>query len=230
MTIENILSSMWNKESKYTTVLVALWPILPKMLGIAARDARQKKVNNDIPCELMEVIFAPMVVPGNSELEVAYTDGRVPLCFPRLAAWIADHLENVKLHGIQQNQCAVCEVRPKELGSHSRLLQLNEIIENRKICSTNWLRMASKLRKKEQVAVSHYFRVSFVDFRMFRNPICPTRYFPGSVTGNIRNTPYEIDTRISKEVQAAANISYYLEEFSCLSWLFRAEQRVQSDL
>ena len=35
-------------------------------------------------------------------------------------AWIADHLENVRLHGIQQNQCAVCEVRPEELGSHLR--------------------------------------------------------------------------------------------------------------
>ena len=35
-------------------------------------------------------------------------------------AWIADHLENVTLHGIQQNQCAVCEVRPEELGSHLR--------------------------------------------------------------------------------------------------------------
>jgi len=32
----------------------------------------------------------------------------------------ADHLENVTLHGIQQNQCTVCKVRPKPLGSYLR--------------------------------------------------------------------------------------------------------------
>ena len=38
--------------------------------------------------------------------------------FSSLAAWITDHLENVTLHGIQQNQCAVCEVWPQALVSH----------------------------------------------------------------------------------------------------------------
>ena len=56
------------------------------------------------------------------------------------------------------------------------------------------------------------------------------RYSPCCVPGNIRNTPYEIDNRISKEVQAATNIRCRLEELSCLSRVFPAEQRVQSDL
>ena len=90
------------------------------MLGVAARDARQRQVNNEIIGELMEAIFAPMAALGNSGIEVECADGKARLCFPRLAAWIADHLENVTLHGIQQNQCAVCEVRPEELGSHLR--------------------------------------------------------------------------------------------------------------
>ena len=68
----------------------------------------------------MEAIFAPMVALGISGLEVECTDRKVRLCFPRLVAWMADHLENVTLHGIQQNQCAVCEVRPEELGFHLR--------------------------------------------------------------------------------------------------------------
>jgi hypothetical protein len=89
------------------------------MLGIATRDARQRQINNEILCDLMEAIFAPMVALGNSGIEVECADGKVRLCFLRLAAWIADHLENVMLHGIQQNQCAVCEVRPEQLGSHS---------------------------------------------------------------------------------------------------------------
>ena len=120
MTIGNILSSMWNKESKHATVLLGLLPVPPKMLGLAARDVQQKKVNNEILCELMEAIFAPMAALGKSGLEVECADGKVRLFLPRLAAWIADHLENVTLHGIQQNECTVCEIRPEELGSHLR--------------------------------------------------------------------------------------------------------------
>ena len=42
--------------------------------------------------------------------------------FPHLAAWIADYMEKVTLHGIQQKQCAVREMRPDLLGSYFRLL------------------------------------------------------------------------------------------------------------
>ena len=56
------------------------------------------------------------------------------------------------------------------------------------------------------------------------------KYSPYCVPENIRNTPYEMDNRISKEVEVATNIRCRLEEFSCLSRLFPAEQRVQSDL
>jgi hypothetical protein len=120
MTIGNILSSTRNKPSKHAAVLLALLPVPPKMLGVAVRDARQRQVNNEILCDLMEAIFAPMAALGNTGLEVECADGKVRLCFLRLSAWIADHLENVTLHGIQQNQCAVCEVRPEQLGSYLR--------------------------------------------------------------------------------------------------------------
>ena len=88
------------------------------MLGVAARDARQRQVNNEILRELMDAIYAPMAALVNSGIEIECADVKAQLCFPRLAPWIADHLENVTLHGIQQNQCAICEVRPDELGSH----------------------------------------------------------------------------------------------------------------
>ena len=90
------------------------------MLGIAARDAQQRQVNDENLCELMEAIVAPMVALGISGLQVECTDGKVQSFFPRLVAWIADYLGNVTLQGIQQNQCAVCEVRPEELGPHLR--------------------------------------------------------------------------------------------------------------
>lgn len=77
ITIGKILSSTWNKVLKHAKVLLALLPVPPKMLGIAARDARQSQINNEIHCELMEAIFVPMVVLENGGLEVKCTDGKV---------------------------------------------------------------------------------------------------------------------------------------------------------
>ena len=77
MTIGNIMSSTLNKESKHATVLGALLPILPKMLGVAATDARQRKVNNEVLCELIEAIFAPIASLGNSELEIECANRKV---------------------------------------------------------------------------------------------------------------------------------------------------------
>ena len=77
LTIGNILSRTWNKKSKHATILLVLLPIPPKMLGIAARDARPRQVNNVILCELVEAIFVPIVALGNSGLEVECANGKV---------------------------------------------------------------------------------------------------------------------------------------------------------
>jgi len=52
---------------------------------------------------MMEANFVQIVALENSGLEVECADGKVRLYFPHLSSWIADHLENVTLHGIQQN-------------------------------------------------------------------------------------------------------------------------------
>jgi len=65
-TIGTILWRTRNKDSKHVTVLLALLPVPPKMLGVATRDAWQRQVNNEILCDLMEVIFAPIVALENS--------------------------------------------------------------------------------------------------------------------------------------------------------------------
>jgi len=120
MTIGNILLRTRNTVSKYATVLLALLPVPPKILGVAMRDASQRQVNNEILCDLLEAIFVPIVGLENLGLEIECADEKVRLCFPRLSAWIANHLENVTLHNIQQNQCAVCEVQPEQLGFYLR--------------------------------------------------------------------------------------------------------------
>jgi len=45
-------------------------------------------------------------------------DGKTPLCFPILSAWIADHAEHATLHGIGSRSCPRCEVSCKELGEN----------------------------------------------------------------------------------------------------------------
>ena len=44
-------------------------------------------------------------------------DGKVRWCFPVLSPWVADHMENVALHGIKSNACPKCEVAPDALGT-----------------------------------------------------------------------------------------------------------------
>ena len=91
------------------------------MLGVLLGDAQQRKVINEILCKLIEEIIVPMVALGNCRIEVKCSNGKVQLCFLHLVAWIVDLLDNVTLHGIQQNQSAVCEIRPEDSGSHLRL-------------------------------------------------------------------------------------------------------------
>ena len=86
LTIGNILSSTRNKESKHATVLLALLPVTPKMLGVEPRDAQQRQVNNESLCELMEAILALIIGLGSSGIEVQCAYGKVRLCFPRLMA------------------------------------------------------------------------------------------------------------------------------------------------
>ena len=116
MSIGNIHSNMQNKPSNHANVLLALLPISPKMTGTASKDRRQWERNHEILRDLMEEIFEPLGNANEKGVEIACGDGNVRLCFPRLAAWIADHMENVTLYGIIQNRCVACEEDVEWLG------------------------------------------------------------------------------------------------------------------
>ena len=64
----------------------------------------------------MEELFEPLASANEYGVEITCGDGNVRLCFPRQAAWIADHMEKVTLHGIVQNRCPVCEEDVERLG------------------------------------------------------------------------------------------------------------------
>ena len=44
-------------------------------------------------------------------------------CILLLSTWLADHMENVNIHGITTNRCPVCVASPKQLG----ILQKNPL-------------------------------------------------------------------------------------------------------
>jgi len=98
MTIANILSRTRYNPSKHKTVLLALLLVTPRMLGLAARDAQQRQVNNKILYDLMKAIFALMPAWGTPDLRC-----NPPMkmsnyyFFLPLSLWIADHLKNVNL-------------------------------------------------------------------------------------------------------------------------------------
>ncbi|KAG0643365.1 hypothetical protein HOY80DRAFT_1094438 [Tuber brumale] len=119
LTIGNILSKTRNKSSKHASVLLALLPVPSKMLGVASQDSRQRLLNNEILCELIEAILTPIGEVPKVGIEIECAVGKVRQCFQRLAAWIADHLENITLHGIEQNQFTACKTTPDRLGSYT---------------------------------------------------------------------------------------------------------------
>ncbi|KAG0132873.1 hypothetical protein HOY82DRAFT_483309 [Tuber indicum] len=86
LTIGNILSKTRNKSSKHATILLALLPVLPKMLGVAFRDSCQRQVNNEVLFELLQAILAPLGEIEEARIEIECADGKVWQCFPQLAA------------------------------------------------------------------------------------------------------------------------------------------------
>ena len=43
-------------------------------------------------------------------------DEKIRRCVPILSAWLADHMENVNIHCIKVNRCAICVASRDQLG------------------------------------------------------------------------------------------------------------------
>jgi len=99
---------------------LASLPVPPKLSNSTKADRHQRKINADTLQDVFELIFAPLqdVVHVGIPIDSAYS--KVRLCFPIIAVWIADHMENVALHGLQTNACPKCEVPTNVLGTHAR--------------------------------------------------------------------------------------------------------------
>ena len=83
----------------------------------------------DYPLEAQELdalqvlhdILSYILSPLNEKLtidrvEILCCDENVRKCLPKFVAWLADHVDNCTLHGVQHNQCPLCITTPEEFG------------------------------------------------------------------------------------------------------------------
>jgi len=100
-------------------LLLALLPVPLKLTGHSGRaDKAQRKTNADALRAVFDLVLAPLqeVVQESTVMDCA--DGKTPVCFPIVSAWIADHAEHAALNGIGSKSCPECEVPSKELGGN----------------------------------------------------------------------------------------------------------------
>jgi len=77
-------------------------------------------MNADTLQDVFERILSPLQDVVHVGIPIDCADGKVRLCFPILSVWIADHMENVALHGLKTNACPKCEVPTNKLGTNAR--------------------------------------------------------------------------------------------------------------
>jgi len=117
MTIGNLPLTIRNRPGSMAILLPRLLPILTKLAQSSRADKLQRLINADTLLGVFELILAPLngAAPEGAPIDCA--DDKIRRCFPIMSGWIADHMENVTLHGIKSNACPKCEVPPEELGS-----------------------------------------------------------------------------------------------------------------
>jgi len=117
MTIGNVLSTIRNRPRSMGILLLGLLPIPPKLAKSFRAAKLQRLINADTLCGVFELIFASLNAAAREGAPIDCADGKLRRWFPIMSGWIADHMENVTLHGIKCNACPKCVVPPEELGS-----------------------------------------------------------------------------------------------------------------
>jgi len=122
----NLPSGWRNSPTSMAVLLLALLLIPPKVLKSCKADQHLRQINADTLWDVFEHIFAPLQDPAHDGVPIDCAHGKVRSCFPILAMWIADHMENVALHGIKSNVCPRWEVPAVELGTNMKVYPVRD--------------------------------------------------------------------------------------------------------
>src|SRR5258706_1527498 len=127
MTLGNIHSSIRNKSSYHAWIPIAMLPIPPKWVSkvLGYNDTQQELDALDVLHQLLWHVLRPLVdyihpTELHQGMRIHCADEHICWCFPVLSSWTADHMENVNIHGILTNHCAICPCPPKDMGELPR--------------------------------------------------------------------------------------------------------------
>jgi hypothetical protein len=119
MSIGNIASTVRNKPSIHAWIPLALLPIPPKRLdklpeySVEAQELDSLQTTHKILSHILSPLSDAECQQG---IEMVCCDETIRNCVPKISAWLADHMENVMIHGIFANRCPVCIAPPDEFG------------------------------------------------------------------------------------------------------------------
>jgi hypothetical protein len=123
MTIGNIHSRVRNKPTNNAWIPIAFLPIPPKQLTqIPGYSSHQQGLDaQQIFHQLISYLIRPLSDPGVADdgIEMTCGDETIRRCFPRLNAWLADHVENATIHCNSQKVCPTCIAPKSELGVYT---------------------------------------------------------------------------------------------------------------
>lgn len=120
-TIGNIKSSVRNKPTGHSFILLGLLPVPSKLgknttlVNSVLRRQSQMAMNSAVG----EIFQSIRECSQEGEL-IKRADGYERLCFPVLSGWIADQPEHSNLQNISTSACPACEVEFHNLGSTRR--------------------------------------------------------------------------------------------------------------
>ena len=101
-------------------LLLALLPVPLKLSKSTLADKHQRQINAETLQLVFQLLFELLQAVARKGVKIDCADGNVRRCFPVLSAWIADHMENVALHGVKSNSCPMCKVLLWDLGKDAK--------------------------------------------------------------------------------------------------------------
>ena len=120
ITLGILPSTQHNSPESMAVLLLALLPLPPKLSKCTSADKHQRRINVETLQLVFQLLFEPLQAVARKGVNIDRADSKVGRCFPVLSAWIADHMENVALHGVYSNSCPKCKVLPWELGKDAK--------------------------------------------------------------------------------------------------------------
>ena len=120
ITLGNRRSTWRNSRGSMAVLLLALLPVPPKHSKSTSADKHQRRINTETLQLVFQILFEHLQAVAREGVNIDCADRKVQRCFPILSAWIADHMENVALHGVKSNSCSKCKMLPWELGNDAK--------------------------------------------------------------------------------------------------------------